>query len=223
MNYSAVSKNKRYLYVVFSSTRCGIGKFIRVVTRYEYNHTSISLDPDLKKMYSFARYRKHAPLYAGFVEESCRRFYQDGKLAMIKVYRIPITEEKYNEIDKCIKDMKDNRDRYIYNMVSAMSVPLHRKVKADGAFTCVEFAVYMLANYCDGLPVTDNRFWSIKALQESLSDYLFYEGPYTEAVVCADWGDDGFLTDSSVLADAIDTLRTNSRLLVRLCRRLLKA
>lgn len=213
------SDKGKSLYVIFSSTQCKIGQFIRTVTRYEYNHTSISLDPQLRKTYSFARYRKKAPFYAGFVEESCKRFSQDGKAARIRVYKIPISDKSYEEISACLKRMKENSDMYIYNLVSAMCVPLNRRVRADGTFTCVEFAVYMMARYCDGISINSNRFWSIKALQEVLSDYLIYEGPYSTAIECSEWGEDCFLTDKGLISDAVDTLKLNSRLVARLCRR----
>jgi hypothetical protein len=66
----------QYVYIVFSSTPYRIGKFIRRLTREAYNHVSIALDPDLTKMYGFARRYYRTPFYGGFVRESLSRYHQ---------------------------------------------------------------------------------------------------------------------------------------------------
>ena len=94
---------EKYIYVILSSTHCRVGSFIRLVTRNKYNHASISLDPDFKKLYSFARYHQDAPLYAGFTEESPLRYKNNYKYAGIKIYKIPVTKKQYNNTKKHIK------------------------------------------------------------------------------------------------------------------------
>lgn len=206
------SENNKALYVVFSSTHCKIGKLIRTATRYEYNHTSISLDEDFKTLYSFARYRKTAPFYAGFVRESSKRYFDGGELAKIKVYKLPISNENYYDLKECLERMEIEREKYVYNLISAMCVPINRRIKANRSFTCVEFCVFMMSKFCDMLDINGNRFWSIKALQEQLSDYLYYEGPFIAAQKCEEWGGDTFLSDEGFYADLVDTIKCNMKL-----------
>ena len=207
------------VYVILSSTNCNIGRIIRSITRYEYNHVSIALTPDLDRLYSFARYRKNAPFYAGFVQESGKRYVQGGKPANIKMFEIPVSDEKYQEIAGRLEEMSDNKREYIYNLISAMCVPLRRRVKARNSFTCIEFSVAMLANYCDSLEIDGNRFWSIRALQDRLADYLVYEGPYMQKEKTEDWGDDVFLENVNFFIDIKDTVALNGRLFWRLVQR----
>ena len=46
------------VYVILSATELKMGKIIRFLTRYKYNHVSITLDDELRYMYSFSRYHK---------------------------------------------------------------------------------------------------------------------------------------------------------------------
>ena len=66
------------IYIVFSSTPTGMGRLIRLATRNQYNHVSLSFESDIQKLYSFARYHRTIPLYGGFVVESVLRY---GSLA----------------------------------------------------------------------------------------------------------------------------------------------
>ena len=51
------------VYIVFSATPTGTGRLIRKATRNQYNHVSLSLNRDIRKMYSFARIHRAIPLY----------------------------------------------------------------------------------------------------------------------------------------------------------------
>ena len=212
---TATANNERALYVVFSSTPCKMGKLIRTVTRYEYNHTSISLDPEFKTIYSFARFRKNNPFYGGFVAESCKRFFQNGELANVAIYKIPISEEKYVEIKECFEEMAENKDEYIYNLLSAALFPVNLRVRAPDTYICIEFAVKMLSKYCDCLEIDEDEFWTFPDLREKLSDYLFYEGPYTEAITCEEWGEDEFLDYTSFVRKVTDTAIVSGRIVSR--------
>ena len=61
---------KRQIFILVSQTGTGMAKLIRCVSRYPYNHVSLTLDPSLTKWYSFARYVRDVPLHGGLVSES---------------------------------------------------------------------------------------------------------------------------------------------------------
>ena len=72
-----VKDNSKSIYVIFLQTPFKIGKLIRFVTNYKYNHTSISFSENADVLYSFARYNKNSPFVGGFVEESPLRYIKD--------------------------------------------------------------------------------------------------------------------------------------------------
>ena len=60
---------ERVVYIVLTHTGTIPSRLIRIFTRYEYTHVSISLDRNLEHLYSFARKAKYNFFNAGF----CRR------------------------------------------------------------------------------------------------------------------------------------------------------
>ena len=57
------------VFLVFSHSGTILSKVIRLYTREKYSHISISLDEDLKRMYSFGILRPYNPFLGGFVHE----------------------------------------------------------------------------------------------------------------------------------------------------------
>ena len=205
---------QNHLYVVFSSTKCGIGSFIRFMTGNCYNHTSVTLDPSLSTLYSFARYHKSAPFYAGFVCESCLRY--QGQAAKIKVAAIPLTDEQYNMAKDFFDDMKSSKDKYIYNLLSAITNITRRKVNINNAYTCVEFAVKTIDTVGINNQISSLNFYTIKELENLLSDKVVYEGVYPDWAEDADWGEDVFTSPIGFVKGSVNSLRTQARLFKRL-------
>ena len=52
------------IYLIFSMTTTKVGKMIRRVTKYPYNHVSVSLTPDLAVIYSLFGTKDTAPMAA---------------------------------------------------------------------------------------------------------------------------------------------------------------
>lgn len=189
--------DKKYLYVVFSITPFAIGKFIRFVTRYNYNHVSVGLTSDLSELYSFARFFKNAPLHGGFTHESLLRFENKGKYASIKICAIPINEAQLAAAEHYINDVRLNSSSYVYNILSAIFSLFKKKVIIPRSFTCLEFAVETLSK-SGAFEVDTKKFYSIKDLDELLKSYIIYEGsilPYSKKAV---WGSDMFLQRKTI-------------------------
>lgn len=51
----------RGIYIVLSHTGTNLSKLIKLFTKDEFSHVSISLDIDAKEMYSFGRLRAYNP------------------------------------------------------------------------------------------------------------------------------------------------------------------
>jgi hypothetical protein len=57
------------IYIILTYTGTILSQIVKVYTRREFSHVSISLDEDLTKMYSFGRLNPYNPFSGGFVHE----------------------------------------------------------------------------------------------------------------------------------------------------------
>ena len=166
---------EQFLYIVFSSTPCRMGAFIRRCTGNEFNHVSIGLNHTLEPLYSFARRYYHTPFYGGFVRETLSRYCIHGQAATVRVYRLPVTQDQASALDRKFAQMLLHQDTYLYNYLSALAVPLKKTVPLSNAYTCIEFCVYILHSL--GLPVIPGCFYSLRDLETLLHPYELYTGP----------------------------------------------
>ncbi len=135
----------RQLYIVVSQTGTLLSRLLKIITRAEYNHASISLDPRLTTMYSFGRLNPYNPFYGGFVEESphfgtFKRF----KNTRVVVLAVKINEEQYNEIHNKIQHMLYNRNKYHYNYLGLCMAAFRIHLALKNSFYCSEFVKHIL-------------------------------------------------------------------------------
>ena len=201
------------VYVIISATELKMGKIIRFLTRYKYNHVSITIDNELKYLYSFARYHKKTSLYAGFVKESMLR-YKDSK---IKIYKIPVDKYTYRKMKRYFKLLEKTKNKYLYNLFSALFFVIHKKVKIDRSFTCIEFTLYTLSRYVPKLNITDYKFYSIKDLDNLLNEYLMYEGNFIMSDKLS-WNNDSYLDNTHTFTNYIGVIRNIFILIYRFVR-----
>lgn len=184
----------RALYVVFSATSSKMGKWIRYMTGGRYNHVSVSLDPKLEHLYSFARIYRNTPFYGGFVCESFRRY---DTTSEIRVCRIPLSEKQYRFFICYIRRMRQKQKTYLYNLFSAGMVPLHIRVNIRGCYTCVEFTCDLLA--AAGFPLIYGGFYTIEELCFLLADYTVYEGLSADYPAHLSWKGDKFPVKQNII------------------------
>ncbi len=163
----------RYIYVVFMVTTTKVGKVIRTMTKHRYNHASLSLYPDLRVLYTFARQHKNTPFYGGFIKESLRRFPRDSR-TILKVCRLRLHAEQYQKLCDFIHPFLSHPNEYVYNLLSAATHISHRRFKLSKSYTCIEFVTDALAasGYISNVP----KFCSIENLEEMLEADVIYEG-----------------------------------------------
>ncbi|HEY5583745.1 MAG TPA: hypothetical protein VIK78_04540 [Ruminiclostridium sp.] len=132
------------LYVILSATPTIMGKIVRIITRSAFNHSSISLSENWDEMYSFARHRACNPLVGGFVKEFPQRLsLGKDRNVYIKVYKIPIDENQFNEIKLFIYNIRDD-DENIYDTMAALGIFLRCKFDTYKAYTCSDFVAKSL-------------------------------------------------------------------------------
>ncbi|MBP3685034.1 MAG: hypothetical protein J6J12_08760 [Oscillospiraceae bacterium] len=136
---------ERHVYIVVSQTGTLLSRIMKLVTKAEFNHASISLAPDLDTMYSFGRLNPYNPFWAGFVKESPRwgTFKRFSKTRIL-VLDLEVTEEQYQQIQSRINIISANRHHYHYNYLglylAAFRIPYHHK----RCYYCSEFVNHLL-------------------------------------------------------------------------------
>lgn len=188
---------KHNLYVLLTKTPLKTGKFLRSVTGYEYNHCSVSFDSDFKVLYSFSRKYKNSTFYAGLVKESSLRYTTDEQKTKVKIFKIGLTDETYKKLKDYLEDLEKHEDEYIYNYLSILTYLFHKKVNVKKSYTCCEFTVHILKDFCEIANFKEKGYCSIKELSEKLDEYKIYEGTFD--FQNNSWGYDVYLEHQPLL------------------------
>lgn len=149
-------ENNKKIYIVLSFTNTVVGRLICTSAKLNfwnrhpgdcYSHVSISLDPKLDSMVSFARKKLHNPFIAGLVKENIRTgvFALNPNKSNIALFEIPITNTQYENIDKSIKRCFDNCDELKYNFLSLITMLICGKgICIHNRYICTQWVAELL-------------------------------------------------------------------------------
>lgn len=193
------------IYVIISATPSKMGKCIRLFTHTPYNHVSISFDPELKDMVSFARYYREIPFYGGYTHESIERFH-DSKILL---YKIRLNDDDYNKVKEAIASFEENASDYLYHTINAFLCPFNKEIYIERAYTCLSFANRLLQETNLHIPTVYN----IKSLMKLLEPYKVYEGTIHNTLLNSD---PAYLKNFTMSEIIIKTYSQQKRLLSRL-------
>lgn len=134
-----------YLYLIFSKTGTWLSKVLRIFIRIKYVHTAISLEENLKTMYSFGRVNPNNPFSGGFTQESFRTgIFIKNRNCECLVYRIQITKDQYtvlvNEISKFLSSSKSLHYNFLGLFTAGLNIPIQRK----NYYFCSQFVSELL-------------------------------------------------------------------------------
>lgn len=122
-----------------------ISRFLKLITKDDFNHVSIALyeQPDI--MYSFGRRFCYYPFWSGFVMESAsfgtfKRFHNTRAV----VLRLEVTTDKYNCIKNQITDMIKKQYRLHYNYLGVLFSLFNINIHTKNSFYCSQFVKYIL-------------------------------------------------------------------------------
>lgn len=133
------------IYIILTYTGTILSQIVKVYTRREFSHVSISLDENLTKMYSFGRLNPYNPFSGGFVHERINQgTFKRFKNTKTKIYSLEVSEEKYKELEKLIKEMYNEKDSYKFNILGLIGILINHQVKRENYFYCAEFVKYVL-------------------------------------------------------------------------------
>ncbi|MCR4716850.1 MAG: hypothetical protein K5656_06685 [Lachnospiraceae bacterium] len=168
---------KHKVYIVLSRTGTFVAKGIRRVTGEPYSHVSISFDPELKVMYSFARRGLYNPLNAGFVEERLETGVLGREVETgCAIYCLELPGRDYEKIKEIINVMLSKKEEYGYNVSGMFLSAVHYPVEPDKAFFCSQFIAWLMGQV--GVIIADRRYALVKPgdIRNRLRAYMIYEG-----------------------------------------------
>lgn len=133
------------IYIVLSYTGTILSKIIKVKTKSEFCHSSIALDKELTKMYSFGRLNPYNPFKGGFVQEyismgTFKRF----KKTKVQIQELIIDDDKYELIENEIRKIQENKITYKFNIKGLFLAGFDIIHKEEKSFYCAEFVKYIL-------------------------------------------------------------------------------
>lgn len=145
---STLENEKKYIYLILSSSSSLPAKIIKAFTKNNLNHSSISLDTTLKEMYSFGRLKMHNAFYAGFVrEDKDKGFYLKFTDTFIKLYRLEVPEKTFNEVSDYLHYAYENKKMFRYNFFGVILEPIKIPIARENQYFCSEFVAMILKRF----------------------------------------------------------------------------
>ena len=133
------------VYLVLTHTGTILSSIVKFYTKKKYTHTSIALDCELKELYSFGRLNPYNPFKGGFVHEDLNKgTFARFKNTMAAIYSLKVTDEQYKCVVATINNVKENKDKYKFNVRGLFLVSLNKKYQKQDTFYCAEFVKYIL-------------------------------------------------------------------------------
>ena len=91
------------IYIILTFTGTALSRLIKYYTKDEFAHVSISLDSELKEMYSFGRLNPYNPFWGSFVHEGINKgTFKRFRKTKAEIYSLTITEEQYKRVQRII-------------------------------------------------------------------------------------------------------------------------
>ena len=182
----------QHIYIVLSNNYTLVGRIVCLREKLHfgrhdagtaYSHASLSLDSGLHNMLSFARKTIHNPFNAGLVEEdiSAGMFTLKPEKSHIAVIKLPVTEQRHNDIEKLMSHYWNNREIYKYNSKGLIRILLHGRDTSDmsskNAFFCSEWVDYLLKR-CGIDLFRDENLYTVSPsdFYNKLKNNIIYEG-----------------------------------------------
>lgn len=130
------------VYIILSDTGTLFTRMIKMFTKEQLNHASISFTDNLDTTYSFGRKRPHNPFIGGFVQEDLKgKLFQNATCA---IYSFSVSEEEYNNMIGFIKEIEETRENYKYNLIGLFGILFKTKIDNKNAFFCSQFVATVL-------------------------------------------------------------------------------
>ena len=133
------------IYIVLTYSGTYFSRFIKLFTRYNYTHVTISFDKNINTMYSFGRKVYNNPLIGGFViEKKDSLFYKKYNRTKCIVLELDVNNYSYKKLNKLINKYKQNMELYKYDILGLIPRIVNIKIKRKYHDVCSEFVGSLL-------------------------------------------------------------------------------
>lgn len=165
----------KYIYIVLVKALTGLGKWARLLGKYEYTHIAVCLDEKMERFYTFSRRKHDAPFDCGFMTETldCYAFGMH-KEVKLKIFKVPVSEENKTKIEKYIENVSKDSD-YLFNFWSMITMPVLHGFPIYKAHNCMSFTAKVLE--LSGVVTLSKPYYkyNIRQMDELLTEYLYRE------------------------------------------------
>lgn len=137
----------KQLFIVLTHTGTILSKIIKIYTKDEFSHVSISLDRELNEMYSFGRLNPYNPFLGGFVHEGIKTgTFKRFKKTTANIYSLLVTDKQYEDAKNIIKYIQENKNLHSFNVIGLFAVGFNKRLQSNNSFYCAEFVQYVINN-----------------------------------------------------------------------------
>ena len=135
------------VYIIQSYSGTIPAKLIKLFTKYEYSHISISLDKSLTKMYSFGRKNINNFLNSGFIMENKNgEFFKKFNNTYCRIYKLEVNYFQYKKLKSILKKYEKNPDKYKYDLIGIVLKIFKINIKRKNHYVCSQFVAEVLNN-----------------------------------------------------------------------------
>lgn len=141
--------DNKYIYLVFAKTGTWLSHSISTLTKTDYPHIALSLDPKFDKLYTFGRVNVNNPFSGGLTIESLYSgIYSRSKNAQCLIYKIPVTVSEINLLKMELEAyyLINDIDIFKYNFIGLFGVLFNMPLKRKHHYFCSQFVSTLLAN-----------------------------------------------------------------------------
>ncbi|MBR3134639.1 MAG: hypothetical protein IKG56_04170 [Clostridia bacterium] len=134
----------RKIYFILTDTGTILSNIVKIFMRDEFGHVSLSLDKNLRQMYSFGRLKPYNAFIGGFVHENIKKgtFRRFSKTKAL-VLSYEIENEQYKSLKENIFELKKKRRQLSFNILGLFGIYFKIKRRKDDYFYCAEFIKYV--------------------------------------------------------------------------------
>lgn len=138
---------KYNLFIVLTRTNTVISRLIGFSTGDDYTHAAISLDKELKNMYSFGRKYTYNPFIGRFKKEIISQgAYRFGESLPGIIIKIETAKEQYEKALNLLEEFICQPGLYKYNYRGLFYGLTNKASNSTNRFLCSEFVYYILYN-----------------------------------------------------------------------------
>jgi hypothetical protein len=122
-----------------------IARLIRIIKKDDFTHAAISLDKQLKYMYSFGRKYTYIPFVGRFIKEDInKKAYKFGKTLYGAVIEIEVSRQQYDKVRTLLDCFISNDKLYKYNFKGLLYNLLGKPACREYRFLCSEFVYHII-------------------------------------------------------------------------------